>query len=250
MGPTAPKGEELPEISHHHFRSLKFNSLNLNMNRGSDRLFIKQLDQIQEEVEISPAQKEGPVLLETENEIEIPLEDTKIGSKIKDEIQKNIITMILLILISVPLFNVSTYFDRDTVYSKSINQLAKTAAGNPEIYDTQVPIFVDEMRNFNEKLIVFQVERNASCCKFPDDYADLAERYGVEKVGSLRPDEIDSFVGVESAVVAYNARDVRVLTAQLSIGRTIFVCIVLVVSTLLFSQDLETYALEPVENML
>ena len=39
------------------------------------------------------------------------------------------------------------------------------------------------------------------------------------------------------------------LNSQLNIGRTLFVCVLLIISTLLFSRDVEIYALEPLENM-
>ncbi len=52
-------------------------------------------------------------------EIDIPKE-TKIGEKIKDEIQKNIILMIILILMSVPMFNFNTWYDPITIYQKGI----------------------------------------------------------------------------------------------------------------------------------
>jgi hypothetical protein len=37
--------------------------------------------------------------------------------------------------------------------------------------------------------------------------------------------------------------------AKLNIGRTLFVCLILIVSTLLFARDLDNIALEPLENM-
>lgn len=60
---------------------------------------------------------------ESSSEIEMPNE-TRVGTKVKDEIQKTLVVMILLIIISVPLFNASTYFDSNlTSYEKGIVQL-------------------------------------------------------------------------------------------------------------------------------
>ena len=50
--------------------------------------------------------------------------ETKVGSKLKDEIQKNIISMILLILISIPLLNGRTWFDEVTSYEKSGEEIS------------------------------------------------------------------------------------------------------------------------------
>ena len=57
------------------------------------------------------------------------------GSKLKDEIQKNIISMILLILISIPLLNISTYEDKITSYDKGIEQLEYFASVSTTQYD-------------------------------------------------------------------------------------------------------------------
>lgn len=54
--------------------------------------------------------------------LEIPVE-TKVGSKLKDEIQKNIILMVLLVLISIPLFTSDTWIETSTVYNRGIYQL-------------------------------------------------------------------------------------------------------------------------------
>lgn len=62
--------------------------------------------------------------------------ETIVGSKLKDEIQKNIISMILLILISIPLLNISTYEDKITSYDKAIEQLEFFASVSTTQYDT------------------------------------------------------------------------------------------------------------------
>jgi hypothetical protein len=50
--------------------------------------------------------------------------ETRVGIKIKDEIQKNLVLMILLIIITIPLFNASTWFTSNlTSYEKAIYEL-------------------------------------------------------------------------------------------------------------------------------
>ena len=63
--------------------------------------------------------------------------ETKVGSKLKEEIQKNIISMILLILISIPLLNGRTWFDEVTSYEKSGEEIGFMAEeGQYDNYDT------------------------------------------------------------------------------------------------------------------
>lgn len=49
--------------------------------------------------------------------------DTKVGNRLKDEIQKNIILMVLLVLLSIPMFTSDTWIEQATVYNRGINQL-------------------------------------------------------------------------------------------------------------------------------
>ena len=49
--------------------------------------------------------------------------ETKVGTKLKDEIQKNIILMVLLVLVSVPMLSSDSWIDQTTVYNRGIYQL-------------------------------------------------------------------------------------------------------------------------------
>lgn len=66
------------------------------------------------------------------------------------------------------------------------------------------------------------------------------------EVEDLRSDSINAIIDSNSnATAIYDITPTNILSSQLSIGRTLFVCILLVVSTLLFSRDVEQHALEP-----
>ena len=67
--------------------------------------------------------------------------ETKVGSKLNEEIQKNVITMILLILISIPIFNPATWFSIIPTYDKSIEQLS-LFKGNSVKFDFEATIFI------------------------------------------------------------------------------------------------------------
>lgn len=42
------------------------------------------------------------------------------GSKVQDEVQKNVILLIILILVSIPLLEASTWFQNKRVYDNSM----------------------------------------------------------------------------------------------------------------------------------
>lgn len=54
----------------------------------------------------------------SENEIAVPPE-SKVGARVQEEVQKNVISMIILILLSIPLLDGSTWFTNVTAYDKA-----------------------------------------------------------------------------------------------------------------------------------
>lgn len=80
---------------------------------------------------------------------------------------------------------------------------------------------------------------------FPDNYSYP----NVTPMSSLR---VGSMINTNynTAVAIFDHTDQDILASQLNIGRTLFVCVIIVIFSLLFTRDVELYALEPLENML
>lgn len=110
-----------------------------------------------------------------------------------------------------------------------------------EAFDTAATIYIEEMINQAEPLIFFSIEVNSTCCTFPDDYSYS----GVTDYKTLRSDELYIIVSDNNSTVIFDQSPSNILSAQLNIGRTLFVCFLLIISTLFFSHDVETHALEP-----
>ena len=156
--------------------------------------------------------------------------------------------MILLILISIPIFNSSTWFSLVSTYNKSIEQLA-FFKDNSTQFDIEAGLFISQMLNLPEPLVFFEVQVNSTCCQFPRDYPTYLS--SIPNITTLRSDSINAVIDISTnATAIYNTTPTNILSSQLSIGRTLFVCILLIVSTLLFSRDVELHALEPLENMI
>lgn len=102
------------------------------------------------------------------------------GKKIKDEIQKNLIVMIILIIISIPLFNASTWYSTTiTSYEKGIYQLEQAAQISSTLYNNMDTNYINFMMNMQSTLVYFYVYVNDSCCTFPDNYSTLNAYYNV-----------------------------------------------------------------------
>lgn len=152
--------------------------------------------------------------------------------------------MIILIIISIPLFNASTWYSSNvTSYEKGIYDLELAAQTSSALYDNLDTTFIDYMMKLPSTLIYFYVNVNATCCTFPDNYPIHRVTYNVSNSEEYRTDDLLSYMTDAGSLVVFETTSTSKLTSQLNIGRTLFVCLVLIVSTLLFSRDIEIYAL-------
>lgn len=79
--------------------------------------------------------------------------------------------MIILLIISIPLFDSSTWFTSNvTSYEKGIYELELAAQRLPAIFDIVDNSYIDFMMSEPSTLIYFSVQVNETCCTFPQDY--------------------------------------------------------------------------------
>lgn len=57
-------------------------------------------------------------IIMSDTEIAVPPQ-SKVGARVQEEVQKNVISMIILILLSIPLLDGSTWFTTVTAYDKA-----------------------------------------------------------------------------------------------------------------------------------
>lgn len=117
------------------------------------------------------------------------------------------------------------------------------------MYDAIDTYYINFMMDLPSKLIYFNVPVNETCCTFPDSYPVLRDKFSVSNSEEYRTNSLLSYTSDLGSAVVFESTYSEILTAKLNIGRTLFVCLILIVSTLLFARDLETIALEPLENM-
>jgi hypothetical protein len=63
--------------------------------------------------------------------------------------------MILVILISIPLFSVSTWYNNTAIYNQSIYEMEYLASNSPAAFDSQVYFFIEDMLSLPQKMIYF-----------------------------------------------------------------------------------------------
>lgn len=75
---------------------------------------------------------------------------------------------------------------------------------------------------------------NTTCCSFPEDYPSLNS--GIPTLDSIRASSTMTYT-MGNITLVYDSTWSDIFTSQLNIGRTLFVCILLIFSSLFFSQD-------------
>lgn len=103
--------------------------------------------------------------------------------------------MIILIIISIPLFNASTWYSSNiTSYEKGIYQLELAAQTSSALYDNMDISYIDFMMKLPSTLVYFYVNVNTTCCTFPDNYSTQRTAYNVSNSEEYRTGDLLSFI--------------------------------------------------------
>lgn len=163
-------------------------------------------------------------------------EESKIGRKLGDLTTKRVIVIVMLLLIILPLFDLTFYINPYTSWECGGNQL-KELYGTPA-FDMAREVFIDYHSSDQRPLIFLGL---------------TAEGMGViwqtRSPSEMRLEEAYFIVEGPNVAVFDISSDSR-LTALLSICRTIFVCIVLSLGAIYLTKDANTLVIEPIEKMI
>lgn len=113
-------------------------------------------------------------------------------------------------------------------------------------FDAMVTVFIENMTSKPQPLVYFSAYVNSTCCEFPKNWPSYAN---TKSLDSIRPNDILVYVVSDdnsisnTVTAAYDQSYQSTFSAQLSIGRTLFVCVILITITLLFTRDVEIEAL-------
>lgn len=193
--------------------------------------------------------KEEPKLPgKTENSIVKKIfapKESKVTTQLKDTNAKRIIVIVLLILITVPLFDNSLYYqDRS---SSEIDKIVFSGYNLVQGNQTASEALISEIANSidDSKLELVQLVIRGQF-NFTDS-----------KVATLRADETDEYVGTISingrrygVEIKMSHRQVNVTQALLNLLNTIFVGIIMIGSIISLNNDMSTLVLNPLERMI
>ncbi|CAD8085296.1 unnamed protein product [Paramecium primaurelia] len=185
------------------------------------------------------------------------IKESNVGSQLQDLVMRRAITIIIAILISIPILTLDTYSEIINSYDSGIFRISQFRKNQPltdmlikqyvqfhnhEIYPIQsVQVLKDDL---NKKYTEYNYTTN------PDWFQEtemLKSQY--------RFSDQQYFVttDVNNQLITYSVSDLvdyNKINAILSIFQTVFVCIVLALSAVLFNKDVTELIIEPIETMI
>ena len=163
-------------------------------------------------------------------------EESRIGRKLGDLTTKRVIVIVMLLLIILPLFDLTFYINSYTSWECGGNQL-KEFYGTPT-FDITREVFIEYHSHDIRPLIFLSL---------------TAEGRGVVwqtlSLSEMRLEEAYFIVDGQTVAVFDIRYDTR-LAAVLSICRTVFICIVLSLGAIYLTKDANTLVIEPIEKMI
>ncbi|KRX08496.1 Adenylyl cyclase class-3/4/guanylyl cyclase [Pseudocohnilembus persalinus] len=196
-------------------------------------------------------------ILQKENNQGVQLQETKVGQKLSELTTKRVISLVLSILFSVPIFSSSTWSEDTTSYNQGLYSIY-VFKDDAQLFKSAMESYIDFHKDLRSPIIYIEFESDDVPSQYdiyPKDYGKSDEIVDYEE---LRSEEVTIYsipvnTSNQDEVIAYSVMDGRKdndLNAILSIIRTVFISVVLSLGALAFQRDVEQLVLEPIENMV
>ncbi|EAS07728.2 adenylate/guanylate cyclase domain protein (macronuclear) [Tetrahymena thermophila SB210] len=181
--------------------------------------------------------------------------ESKVGQKLTDLTTQRVIVIVLCIMISIPIFDYSTYYESQTSYDAGLLFIYYNYKAN------QINLSYDSMKLYldfsnSQRNPILYMSNKYGVSQYP-----WGAQYPNSVFNDVRADqstyrEDDKYyytMTVDGELISYSIVDIKgdnQINAILSIIRTIFVSIVLTIAFLSFSSDVEHLVLEPIASMM
>lgn len=203
--------------------------------------------------------------------------ESKISKRLSDLTTKKVVIIVLILLVSIPVFSYDTYKSFYNSKESLLQNILRYKTDYLTTYKTPNE-FRDTTTYLNNNIIVSKMINNYRDIFMSEEY--VSKKYREEFLGiylnefyttdyqyinitekdpnNQRNTDIQTYILVEeisqshniTLTSLFNIRNINNLDAILSICRTIFICIILSIFALLFSKDSSDLVLIPIEKML
>lgn len=173
---------------------------------------------------------------DSEKEVE---KESYVGQKLSDLTTRRVITIVLIMMFSVPILSLDTYIEEPTSFVWGLQLIAKfdDTPGHPG-YAQSFNTFISESDGTRNPV----VSLNANGRTFDSTSPTLDELRTIEVL-------VATYDGDRYVSVHDNRKNIKV-SAGLGIGRTIFICLVLTIAAMFFSNTTNTLVIGPIESMI
>jgi class 3 adenylate cyclase len=170
-------------------------------------------------------------------------EQSKVGKQLSELTTRRVIMLVLGVLFGVPFFLNTLYTDNNTSYEYGLEVMDKMI-GNNTNFRRSWDSYIEEHKNLKTPLIYLEVLK-MGLWETDTDVNDLRDSERQYVVLNGKSSDYDYY-----SVAIFDLRYSTRLEAQLSICKTIFICIILAVSSSVLTQDAQVLVLTPIENMI
>jgi len=183
---------------------------------------------------------------EDENNGEVP-EESKVGKLLSERTNKKVIILVLVMMISIILFNASFYLSKKTGMEMGLKIFTNYDSMNNANLNLSFSIYVSENLGTDSPLVYLKV--GSMVYGDEDDANNLRTQEKnnyTENCYYLDPSDTSSYL----CTAVFDTTYANKISSVLNIAKTIFICIVLTVSSFCFSKDTQEMVLEPIETMI
>ena len=196
----------------------------------------------EEKKEKPPEQEKKKKENDDDEDEEALIKESRISKEVTESITKKVIVLILALLIIFPLLSDDFYTDdTDTVtysflaeFLSNNYQLRGESGMTGNIGDGIYELFDYSFPPINITVNNTVVYTNSNYTNFDFRYKEVKSAYSEDAV----------------VHIVYSVRKETILSGQLNLGQTLFVCLCLTLAALLFEGDATTLVLEPLEVMI
>ncbi len=170
-------------------------------------------------------------------------EESKIGKVLSDVTTKKVIIIVLIVMLSVPLFSFNTYVTETKSFAMGLDFMATYDNNTGGIaFQQSYQSYLEYHRDLRTPLVYLSA-RNYTY----DDPAvsDSDLRDDEKELATTADDSLSDYYGA-----IFDLRADTRLEAGLGIGQTVFVCIILVIGAFMFTKDANEMVIEPIEQMM
>lgn len=170
-------------------------------------------------------------------------EESKIGKTLSDVTTKTVIIMVLVVMLSVPLFSFDTYADETTSFQGGLDYICLYDSNpNGTAFESTYTSYLTRHRSIDTPIIYVV----AGYLSYDDPAVDSnALRDTEQTIVYPSNDNLTYYY-----VAIFDLRSNTHLEAILSISQTFFVCIVLTIGAIIFTKDANDLVIGPIEQMM